>query len=120
MRLASFRASIRCVRERAGAADGDLVAAGTGGEYTAGQAARMLTCSRAAARAGGPERPPLPAPSQGRPEAGSIATLLSVLISDSASAPPRSAATATAPTSVAFGVSFTIKGLEVSGRRRSR
>ena len=41
---------------------------------------------------------------------------LSVLISDTASAPASSAAAATAAGSVAFGVSFTISGLSVSGR----
>ena len=40
-----------------------------------------------------------------------------VLISETASAPPSSAATATAAGSATFGVSFTISGLPVSGRR---
>ena len=40
----------------------------------------------------------------------------SVLISDTASAPPSSAASAQAATSAAFGVSFTISGLPVRGR----
>ena len=40
----------------------------------------------------------------------------SVLISETASAPDASAAAATAPTSVAFGVSLTISGLRLRGR----
>ena len=77
---------------------------------------RARTCSSATARIAGPERPPLPAPSQGPRVAGSIAVAFSVLISETASAPPASAAMATAPGSATFGVSFTISGLAVSGR----
>ncbi len=61
----------------------------------------------------------MPPPSHGSPVPGSSAIPLSVLISDSALAPAASAALATAGTSVAFGVSFTISGLAVSGRTRS-
>ena len=51
--------------------------------------------------------------------AGSIALAFSVLISETASAPPSSAATATAAGSATFGVSFTISGFAVSGRSAS-
>ena len=50
---------------------------------------------------------------------GSIALAFSVLISETASAPPSSAATATASGSATFGVSFTISGFSVSGRSAS-
>ncbi len=43
----------------------------------------------------------------------------SVLMRESASAPPSSAASATGATSETFGVSFTIKGFDVSGRTRA-
>ena len=55
----------------------------------------------------------------GPPVAGSIALAFSVLISETASAPPSSAATATAAGSATFGVSFTISGFSVSGRSAS-
>ena len=55
----------------------------------------------------------------GRPVAGSIALAFRVLISETASAPPCSAATATAAGSATFGVSFTISGFAVSGRSAS-
>ena len=53
-----------------------------------------------------------------RPRAmrGASASARSVLISDTASAPPSCAASAQAATSAAFGVSFTISGLPVCGR----
>src|SRR3954454_19772821 len=78
-----------------------------------------LSCARAIARTAGPDTPPLPAPSHGSPLRGSNAMPFSVLIRETASAPASSAALATAAGSVAFGVSFTISGLAVSGRRRS-
>ena len=67
----------------------------------------------------GPKGRRCPAPSQGSPVAGSIALAFSVLISETASAPPSSAATATAAGSATFGVSFTISGFAVSGRSAS-
>ena len=51
--------------------------------------------------------------------AGSIALAFIVLINETASAPPSSAATATAAGSATFGVSFTISGFAVSGRSAS-
>src|SRR5436190_13546304 len=42
-RFASLRASIRCVRDRSGAPEADLVAAGMGGDYTHGKAACKTT-----------------------------------------------------------------------------
>ena len=83
-------------------------------------AATRLTCCSAIGRTAGPDRPPLPAPSQGSDAPGAIATAFSVLISETASAPPSSAATATAAGSATFGVSFTISGLSVSGRRSAQ
>ena len=67
--------------------------------------------AREAAVAGGDAR--------ARRVAGSIALAFSVLISETASAPPSSAATATAAGSATFGVSFTISGFSVSGRSAS-
>src|SRR5215213_2770573 len=55
----------------------------------------------------------------GRSVSGSIALALMVLINDTASAPPSSAATATAAGSATLGVSFTISGLAVRGRSAS-
>src|SRR5829696_2025801 len=82
--------------------------------------ATLATCCSAIARTAGPETPPVPAPSQGRPDPrGSSAVPLSVLISDRASAPASWAAAPTAAGSVALGVSLTISGLSVSGLRRS-
>ncbi len=79
--------------------------------------ATRRTWSSATGRTAGPERPPLPAPSQGSRVPGSRPVARSVLISDTASAPPSSAASATAAGSAVFGVSFTISGFSVSGRR---
>ena len=62
---------------------------------------------------------PWPAASAGSPVAGSIALAFRVLISETASAPPSSAATATAAGSATLGVSFTISGFAVSGRSAS-
>src|SRR4051794_32412546 len=79
----------------------------------------LLSCASAIARIAGPLTPPLPAPSHGAPLRGSSAMPLSVLTSETASAPWACAASATAAGSVALGVSFTISGFSVSGRRRS-
>ena len=80
-------------------------------------AATSRTWPSANARIAGPESPPLPAPSQASSVAGSIAAASSVLISETASAPPSSAARATVAGSATFGVSLTISGLAVRGRR---
>ena len=79
-------------------------------------AATRRTCSSATVRTAGPESPPLPAPSQGSAAPGASGVAFIVLISETASAPPSSAATATAAGSATFGVSFTISGFAVSGR----
>ncbi len=67
----------------------------------------------------GPESPPCPAAMPGFPVAGSIALALSVLISETASAPPCSAAAATSAGFATLGVSFTINGFSLSGRSAS-
>ena len=88
------------------------------------RAATADTCASAIARTAGPERPPVPPPSQAAPgrsaaeRASAIAR--SVLMSDTASAPPACAAAAQLATSAVFGVSFTISGLRVRGRRWAR
>ena len=87
------------------------------GIWTAAATAR--TWATAIGRTADPERPPWPAAMPGRPVAGSIALAFNVLINDTASAPPSSAATATAAGSATLGVSFTISGFSVSGRNAS-
>ena len=88
------------------------------GSSTAAATAR--SCCSATGRTAGPERPPWPAARAGlagerdRPRSPSA-----VLISETASAPPSSAATATAAGSATLGVSFTISGFSVSGRSAS-
>ena len=84
---------------------------------TAARTAR--SCCSAIGRTAGPESPPWPAARAGCPVAGSIALAFSVLIRETASAPPSSAATATASGLATFGVSFTINGFSVSGRSAS-
>ena len=64
-------------------------------------------------------QPALPRAEPCAPVRGSIAIARSVLMRDSASAPPSSAASATGTTSETFGVSFTISGFDVSGRTRA-
>ena len=63
----------------------------------------------------------MPLPSQAlpwRPAAGRASAIArSVLINETASAPPACAASAHAATSAVFGVSLTISGLRVRGRR---
>src|SRR5690242_15419839 len=86
--------------------------------------ATAATCARATGRTAAPESPPVPPPSQRRNDEawgadtsdGSRAVARSVLIKETASAPPSSAALAHSPTSAQLGVSFTIKGLVVAGR----
>ena len=80
---------------------------------------RARTCSSAT------PAPPGPRARRCRPRARAAAwpdrsrVAFSVLISETASAPPSAAATATAAGSATFGVSFTISGLSVSGRSAS-
>ena len=81
-----------------------------------GDRAQLLQRDRAHRRAGEAAagrrraRPPL---------RGSSALAFSVLISETASAPPSSAAIATAAGSATLGVSLTISGFSVSGRSAS-
>ena len=82
-------------------------------------AATARTWATAIGRTAGPERPPCPARCPACRVAGSIALAFSVLISETASAPLSSAATATAAGSATLGVSFTISGFAVSGRSAS-
>ena len=72
---------------------------------------------------GGPDRPPVPPPSQGLGgpgvrlwRSGVNAVARKVLISDTASAPPSCAAKAQAETSAQLGVNLTINGLCSSAR----
>ena len=102
--------------ERVGAARRSRPCRSTGSPTAA---ATARTWASAIGRTAGPERPPWPAAEPGSPVAGSIALAFSVLISETASAPPSSAATATAAGSATFGVSFTISGFAVSGRSAS-
>src|ERR1035441_3172269 len=92
---------------------------------TCTRSATAATCASATARIAGPDRPPVPPPSHGPGvsvtdgllrDTGSRASARNVLISDTAFAPPASAACAQAATSAALGVSFTISGLSVCGR----
>ena len=83
------------------------------------RAATAWTCCSAIARTAGPETPPVVPPSHGPPPPGSSAMPLSVLISETASAPASWAAAATASGSLAFGVSLTISGRSESVRTRS-
>ena len=76
------------------------------------------TWASATARTAGPERPPLFPPSQGSLEPGASAAARNVLISETASAPPSTAASAIGTGSATFGVSFTSRGFSVSGRTR--
>ena len=83
-------------------------------------AATARTWATAIGRTAGPERPPWPAASAGLAAwPGRSRSAFSVLISETASAPPSSAATATAAGSATFGVSLTINGFSVSGRSAS-
>ena len=84
------------------------------------RSATSATWASAIGRTAGPDTPPVPPPSHGSPLSGASAIPLRVLISETASAPASCAARATAPGSVALGVSLTISGLPVSGRTRSR
>ena len=79
------------------------------------------TCASATARTAGPETPPVSAaePRLARSRAGPAPCRARVLMSETASAPWRSAAAATAAGDAQLGVSFTISGLAVRGRTAS-
>ena len=117
---------LRPDRDQAGSGGEEFGGVGAAGDPAHADRRAVATAARrraaAAARSGAPPGPRgrrdrRPAP--GAPLAGSIALAFSVLISETASAPPSSAATATAAGSATLGVSFTISGFAVSGRSAS-
>ena len=79
--------------------------------------AQVHTAASAMGFRAGPLSPPVPAPSTGLPDQGSIAMPRAVLTHTSASAPSASAARPISETSATFGDSFTQSGSAVTARQ---